>query len=269
MALVAITDLLQLGVDVLWSDADVVFNALPFPWLSAQQPYVKCTAFSFREGEEAELRARGTQHWPEVLCFNHTAKLNAGAMRVEPDIQMMDDSRWDSAGPGNSGFSYFRSNCRTLDFSRAILASLYVQLGSASDQRFLMRLLHGPTLRDVSMALMPISRFINGATILGISKGSWQRQSGYVNGNDEGFPSPQWVAGHASWTASHEDKPALLEKLGAWHMGDDLGTPNGTWSELDNGRWTKSTSARLLKRLVARHTAARARQRGGGDVLRL
>jgi len=34
MALVAITDLLQLGVDVLWSDADVVFNVHPLPWLS-------------------------------------------------------------------------------------------------------------------------------------------------------------------------------------------------------------------------------------------
>jgi len=267
MALVAITDLLQLGVDVLWSDADVVFNALPLPWLIAQQPYVKCSDFSFSE-EEVELRARVTQHWPEVLCFNHTAKLDARAMSyVGPDIQMMDDSRWDSAGPGNSGFSYFRSNCRTLDFSRAILASLYVQLGSASDQRFLMRLLHGPTLRDVSMALMPISRFINGATILGIGKGSWQRQSGYVNGNDEGFPSPQWVAGHASWTASHEDKPALLEKLGAWHMEDvGTGTPEDKWSQLDNGRWTKSTSARLLKRLTARHAAAKARRRDGGDV---
>ena len=263
MALVAITDLLRLGVDVLWSDADVVFNASPLPWLSDQQPYVKCAGFSFRE-DEKELRAKVAQHWPEVLCFNHTAKLDGHSLRVEPDIQMMDDSRWDSAGPGNSGFSYFRSNCRTLDLSRAILASLYVQLGSASDQRFLMRLLHGPSLRDVSMALLPVSRFINGATILGISKGSWQRQSGYVNGNDEGFPSPQWVAGHASWTASHEDKPALLEKLGAWHMNDTVGTPAGNWSELDNGRWTKSTSAKLLKRLVARHAAARARRHGGG-----
>ena len=68
MALLAITDLLQLGVDVLWSDADVVFNASPLPWLSAQQPYVKCVGFSFREDED-ELHAKVTQHWPEVLCF--------------------------------------------------------------------------------------------------------------------------------------------------------------------------------------------------------
>ena len=86
---------------------------------------------------------------------------------------------FDHPGPGNTGFSYYRSNCRTLDFARAILASLYVQLGDRSDQRFLMRLLHGPTLRDVSMALLPTSRFINGATVLGITKGSWRRQHGH------------------------------------------------------------------------------------------
>ena len=249
MAIAALTDLLQLGIDVLWSDADVVFNAMPLPWLTVKQPYARCSDFSF-SGEEEGLRARVRQHWPEVLCFNQTAAATLDAREMhgqrglEPDIQMMDDSRWDSAGPGNTGFSYFRSNCRTLDFARAILASLYVQLGSASDQRFLMRLLHGPMLRDVSMALLPISRFVNGATILGITKGSWQRQPGFLNGKDEGFPSPQWMAGHASWTASHEDKPALLDKLGAWHMGDAANV-DGTWSQLANGRWALETSTRL------------------------
>ena len=108
MALVALTDLLQLGIDVLWTDADVVFNAPPLPWLSAKQPYVKCSDFSFDEHDE-DLRTRVTKHWPQVLCFNRTeaAELDARAMHgqrgLEPDIQMMDDSRWDSAGPGSTG----------------------------------------------------------------------------------------------------------------------------------------------------------------------
>lgn len=232
MALAALTDLLQLGVNVLWTDADTVVNKDPLPWLSSAQPYATCADFEI-EQRDGDLRERVSQHWPRVLCFNESASalMNAtGAAWRSPDVQMMDDSRWDSAGPGNTGFAYFRSRCRTLDFSRAILASLQVLLASSSDQRFLMRMLHGPEFsQNISFALLPISRFINGPNLLGHKNAPWQRQPGMLDANDQGFPPPRWIAGHASWTASHKDKPPMLRKLGAWHM-HDLG--DGDWDRI-------------------------------------
>ena len=233
MALVALSDLIQLGVDVLWMDADTVLRANPLPWLTAPHPYSKCNDFGFEEPNEdstATLRARVSTHWPDMLCYN-TSRPSGEELVVDvmPDLQFMDDTRWDSAGPGNTGFAFFRSNCRTLDLSRAVLSSLHVLLGTQSDQRFLMRLLHGPLLRDISMALLPTSLFLNGPTIQGIVLGAWQRQPGMISGKDAGFPPQDWIAGHASWVNSHAEKPPLLRKLDAWHM---LPQDNESWAQL-------------------------------------
>ena len=93
----------------------------------------------------------------------------------------------------------------------------------------MMRMLHSPTFaNDISFALLPISHFINGPNILGHKTGPWQRQHGMLTANDPGFPPATWIAGHASWTASHKEKPPMLRKLAAWHM-RDLG--NDTWAE--------------------------------------
>ena len=169
------------------------------------------------------------------------------------------DSRWDSAGPGNTGFAYFRSRCRTLDFSRAILASLQVLLASSSDQRFLMRMLHGPEFsQNISFALLPISRFINGPNLLGHKNAPWQRQPGMLDANDQGFPPPRWIAGHASWTASHKDKPPMLRKLGAWHF---------SWFKMASALFEDSAPSASLDGLRARvapmHPRAQPEHLGG------
>jgi len=174
---------------------------------------------------DVEYHSRVATHWPNVLCHNRSAA--PGPAASLPDLQMMDDSRWDNSGPGNTGFAFFRSNCRTLDLARAIVSSLHVLLASQSDQRFLMRLLHGSRFHaDVTMALLPIDVFVNGPAIQGVVFGPWQRQDGMVHGNNIKFPPKDWVAGHASWTSNHTEKPALLRKLGAWRLA--LGA-DGSW----------------------------------------
>jgi hypothetical protein len=92
MALAALTDLLQLGVNVLWTDADTVINKDPLPWLSSAQPYATCADFEI-EQRDGDLRERVSQHWPRVLCFNESASalMNAtGAAWRSPDVQMME-----------------------------------------------------------------------------------------------------------------------------------------------------------------------------------
>ena len=209
---------------------------------------------------------------------------------------MMDDYRWDSAGPGNTGFVFVRSNCRqsagfyplshpapspshiralslphgcglgsrgrkvvpqdpgqnghltrkncsilrdnlsilaprptlielslaagTIRLFDAVKSSLGILLQTSSDQRFLMRLLHGPHMRDtVSFALLPISHFLNGPVLNGNTANfPWQHHPGMRVAHEPGFPPEGWIAAHASWQSDHTKKPAALEQVGAWHL---------------------------------------------------
>ena len=100
------------------------------------------------------MERRVRAHWPRVLCFNASAA-PLSTPGLQPDMQFMDDARWDSAGPGNTGFVFVRSNCRTKRLMRAVSSSLWLLLRTHSDQRFLMRLMRSRLVRDVSMALLP------------------------------------------------------------------------------------------------------------------
>ena len=228
-ALALLSDLVQLGTDVLWMDADTVLQSDPRPWLLAAHPYTRCSRFVEKEPDVVGgLKDRVLTYWPNVLCFNQSRALLSSAApgvfgvgmsrRKKPDLQMMDDSRWDSAGPGNTGFVFIRSNCRTLYLSLAIQQSLGVLLSSQSDQRFRMRLLNGPYMRKISFALLPVSLFLNGPLLLGMKKGRWQSQEGMYSGKEAGFSPSGWIAAHASWVERHTLKPALLRKVNAWNL---------------------------------------------------
>ena len=139
---------MELVDKVLWMDADTVLQRDPIPWLLAPQPYKPCAKFlpddvTFPSGyHQGGLAARVLLHWPQVLCFDqsrasdHTSDVQpshgsrATGRKVLADLQMMDDSRWDSAGPGNTGFVFIRSSCRTRYLMQAVQASLRLLLAS-------------------------------------------------------------------------------------------------------------------------------------------
>ena len=85
----------------------------PMPWLLAAQPYTRCANFIADELRGSYSLRFVLAHWPRVLCYNASSERQPGMQPgstprlSRPDMQFMDDARWDSAGPGSTDLPPF------------------------------------------------------------------------------------------------------------------------------------------------------------------
>lgn len=208
VSVLALSDLIRLGQDVLWFDADSAWRSDPVPWLTSPQPYARCSDV-WRSGRGGPNASRVALR-PNAWCSSSRA-INETRRDVAPDLHVMDDVRWDSSGPANTGFVFARSNCRTRWLADALTDGLHVLINARSDQRFINRILASEYALHVTFALLPMRLFLNGPAWSRLGSRDWPGgRSGKV------FPPPGWIAAHASWTASHADKQNRLQSVGAW-----------------------------------------------------
>jgi hypothetical protein len=210
--IVAAHDLVLLGHDVLMLDVDIAWQRDPLPWLTAAHPYMPCSAAprSIWEGSRPNNLDTYGYKWqcPVSQDVAEPTKL---------DLQLMEDGRTDSHGPGNGGLLMIRSNCRTRRFMRAWFSALPVMVNERSGQLLINRLLMSPSL-NVSMGLLPPQLFLNGPHLVG---------RGYLMGRSPAVFPRDWMVAHVSWTGSHLEKLGCFWLLGAAHLPADR-WPNGS-----------------------------------------
>lgn len=132
------------------------------------------------------------------------------AAAVKSDIQMMHDpNRIESKGPGNTGFVFVRSNCRTRIFLDTFVHHLWLsRYFGGSDQSCWNSLLKSPPFRLIRYTTLSEKLFINGHQF---HLGQYM-VPGILNSN--------YFAVHVSWTKSWDEKLPKLKKIKHWYLDD-------------------------------------------------
>ncbi len=123
------------------------------------------------------------------------------------DIEMANDGRFDSKGPGNSGFIHIRSNCKTKVFVDTLLEYIILLLRKNSDQRLWNAMIREYDFRQLIFGLLPPHKFIGG----------YQWGNGRKRGDR--ISKDIWML-HASWTTTHFDKITKFKTVSAWFLED-------------------------------------------------
>ena len=161
-------------------------------------------AEALTHAEHRVMTARWHCHVPPA----EGAHLDVGAPKAL-DVLAMTDERWDGDGPANSGFIFVRSNCRTRALTRQLAAGAHVMFNTHVSQVFWNRMLTSSDVR-VSMGLLPVQQFVNGANIrFGKTRMLWG------GGPSVRIPPADWFVMHACWTNAHTAKQRMYKSMGA------------------------------------------------------
>ena len=128
------------------------------------------------------------------------------------DIQMAFSGRSDAHGPGNTGFMFIRSNCKTRVLGEAMRALALTTLsGGIDDQTLWNALIHEKAFRQIQLHILDAKRFINGHRLnLRRELGRFARDD--IDANDEHFVF------HASWTWDQFDKIEKYFNMRHWYF---------------------------------------------------
>ncbi|ETO19317.1 hypothetical protein RFI_17913, partial [Reticulomyxa filosa] len=125
------------------------------------------------------------------------------------DVEMSCDGRLDDVGPGNSGFIFVRSSCKTQVFMNTLVEYIGLVITGRSDQRHWNMFLREYDFRQLNFFLLPPDQFVSGY--------QWGDHSPTHKISNTTF----WVA-HASWTTFHFEKINKFKTLLLWFFNHTL-----------------------------------------------
>lgn len=127
---------------------------------------------------------------------------------------MSKDGRNDFRGPGNSGFIYIKSNCKTLLFMNAMIEMIGAVIVGRSDQilwNFMMKEEYFKNKIGLKFDILDTNYFIGGYQV-NLKKGTKRKDFKYENDH--------YIV-HASWTTDQFDKIEKFYNLNHWYFNDE------------------------------------------------
>lgn len=125
------------------------------------------------------------------------------------DIQMSVDGRMDFRGPGNSGFLFIKTGCKTKRLLNTMIKLIGLILVGRSDQILWNMLLDEDIFRQIHFELLDTSYFICGYQV--------NLQRGIKGGK---FPETSTIF-HASWTTDQFDKIEKFYMTNHWYFNQE------------------------------------------------
>ena len=159
-------------------------------------------AHSFGIGSHIEINALSIALLNDLIQLNYSVlmqdvdlvwkrdPINYLMTSAAADLSMSSDGRSDEKGPGNSGFLFLRSNCKTKVFAET-LWNARSQIDGSSDQLFWNTLLDDRVFRQMHFTILDEQLFANGHSIT-LARGGTLHSEHFIF--------------HASWTRDIFDK---------------------------------------------------------------
>ena len=155
-----------------------------------------------------------TEYWLTFQWVNDTSgDLNdlsfksSGSKSYLDDIYMGFDGRGDGVGPGNSGFIYIKSNCKTKLYTLTLVKYIGLVLYGQSDQRHWNMFLRIYDFRFIKFTILPPNHFIGG----------WQWDLKRKNNYLPKYNNETWLI-HSSCTADHIKKIYKFQFINKWYF---------------------------------------------------
>eukprot|EP01083_Nonionella_stella_P016422 45843_1 len=125
---------------------------------------------------------------------------------IDFDIAMACDGRLDYIGPGNSGFIYVESNCKTKVFLDTLVFYIGLVIHARSDQVAWNMFLTSYDFRQIVYKMLPPDMFVGGDS--------------FGNADRKPKVSDHVLFLHASWTFDHAEKVTKFKSINAWFFNE-------------------------------------------------